>query len=109
MGVKQINVSLLTCGIDKGLLTHGQEVVDHDGDDRGSSVDSILHKLVCGVGVHLVEPFNDDENIHPAEKTVQDDNTGDDFSPEGQLVVEIDHVQALGADTHSHVDDGDDN
>jgi hypothetical protein len=85
----------------------GEEVVNHDGDDGGRLVDSGLHGWISGVGIHLVEPLDDDEDIHPAKQTVEDDQTSDDLEVEDYLLVEVESVHALHADTHSHVHNSD--
>lgn len=100
LSLEKIDWHDLATGQAEFLLAHGQEVVDHDGNDRGSLVDLILHEWVGGVSVHWVKPFDDDEDVHPAEETIQDDHASHDLSPEHHVVLEVKCVQALGDNTH---------
>ena len=90
-------------------MSQSEEVVDHNSNDRRCTVDFIHHFWVSRVRVHWVEPFNDDQDIHPSEKTVQNNKTSNDFSPELHLLAEIESVKTFGYDTHRHMHNANNN
>lgn len=54
--------------------------------------------------IDFMEPFGNDESVHPAEKTPEDDVSGDDLSDESGIVTVVDSVGTLDENTHAHVD-----
>lgn len=58
--------------------------------------------------INSMEPLGDDKEVHPAEETPEDDETGDDLSPEVWQPVEVDGVGSLLDDTDRHVQDSHD-
>jgi hypothetical protein len=110
------------------LSSHFQEVVDHDRDD-GRAVSEGKHWstvhigdtiIVCvfssfarsvqsGVSIHWVDPFHDNEGVHPSEETVKNDQTSDNLEDEHEPGLVSDGVETLNADSHRHVPHTDDN
>ena len=77
---------------DERLVAIIEEVVNHEGYNRGRLVDFCLHGRIDRVGVQLVKPLYYDEDIHPAEQAEKDDQTSDDLCVEDYLLVEIESV-----------------
>lgn len=92
-----------------------KEVVDHGSNDRRSQIDSGDHVLstfrlergwnaFALVGVHGIEPFREDKDIHPAKETEQDDEASNNLKHEAHVVLEENGVSTFGDDTEGHVD-----
>jgi hypothetical protein len=55
--------------------------------------------LRCPLKLEGIEPFGNDEYIHPSEEHVQENDLGNEFEDEVQRSVEVNGVQSLHADT----------
>ena len=70
-------------------------------------MESLNSRRVGRIGIHGVEPFLENEEVHPPEEAVQDDKTSDNFKPEDNTLGSEAGVEALNDDTHAHVEDAD--
>ena len=86
-----------------------KEHVDHCGDYRWCS--SYLVILILGGPLELewIEPFGNNEDIHPSEEDIEEDDLGDEFEDEVQWFVEVDGIESLHADTERHLEYSKDN
>ena len=50
-----------------------------------------------------VEPFSNNEDIHPSEENVEENDLGDEFEDEIQWSVEVDSVKSFHANTERHL------
>ena len=68
----------------------------------------INHCRISTVGYHRNAPFVDNKEVHPAEKTVKNDQARDDFEDEDNPLAFVDSVESLDHDTNRHVNDSND-
>lgn len=101
---EEVGDSLLAVEEVDVLDTSLKEVVDHDGNDRRSRSEVSYGFRVGGVGVHGVEPFTQDEEVHPPEESIQDDEPSNNFKPEHDVLALEAGVEALDDDAHAHVE-----
>ncbi len=76
-----------------------KEHVNHSGDYRWCSGYFVVLILGSPLELEWVEPFGDDEDIHPSEENVEEDDLGDEFEYEVLWFVEVDGIESLHADT----------
>lgn len=94
LAVEEVNV----------LVASLQEVVDHDCNDRRCRSEMFDGLGVGRVGVHGVKPFTQDEEVHPPEEAVQDDQPSNHFKPKHDVLALEAGVEALDDDAHAHVE-----
>lgn len=90
------------------LISEFHQVVNHNRNDSGVIVESVEPVLGGVVGIEGVDPLLDDQEVHVAEETVQDDQTANDFEEQDDYLSFVDSVKTLDDDSHAHVSDSDD-
>lgn len=71
-------------------------------------VEFLARNLSSVLNIDFVEPFGNDESVHPAEETPKDDESSDDLGDESGVVSVEDSVGTLDEDSHAHVDNTED-
>ena len=59
----------------------------------------------CSVlDVQWVKPFEEDQKIHPSEKTEENNESGEDFADKNSPVAEVDGVGTFDNDSKTHME-----
>jgi len=87
------------------LISEFHQVVNHNRDDSGVIVESVPPVHGGVVGIERPAPLLDDQEVHVAEETVQDDQTTKDFEDEYDYRSFVDCIKTFDDDSHAHVSD----
>lgn len=91
------------------LVSLFHQVVNHGSDDAGVGMEFVNPNLSSTVRLESPTPFVNDKEVHPAEESVKDDKASDDFKDEDNPLSFVYGVSSLDTNSHSHVEDSDDN
>jgi hypothetical protein len=86
------------------LTTECHQVVNHDRNDGGVGVELVEPVITSVVGVESVAPLVDDKEVHPAEESIQNDESSQHFENEYNSLSFVNCVETLNHDTYGHVD-----
>lgn len=86
-----------------------QEHVNHDSNDGRSSGKFVVLIWRCPLELERIEPLGNDQDIHPSEENVQENNLRNEFEDEVHWLSEVDSVDTFHADTERHLEYSQDN
>jgi hypothetical protein len=107
LGTKPV-YSTIGITLDSLLVSEFHKVVNHNSNDSGVVMKIINHCRISTVGYHRNAPFVNNKEVHPAEKTVKNDQARDDFKDEDNPLAFVDSIESLDHDTNRHVNDSND-